>query len=58
MELEDNVVKQLDALTNDDSEAAHGEAETLVMTLLRDIGYSKVADAFERARTRCDFWYA
>lgn len=55
----DLAVQLLDALDDGDPEAAHGDAEEIVMAFLRasDDGEA-VANAFERAQKRVGFWYA
>lgn len=55
---EQEVVDSLDALKGGDPEADHGRAEDLVMEYLRAIGHGAIVDAFDRARIRCNFWYA
>ena len=51
-------VSNLNDLTNGDPEMAHGSAEDIVMEFLRVEGYRDVAEAFENAVERCNFWYA
>lgn len=43
---------------NSDSEFAHGEAEKILCDFLRDIGHAEIANEFEAARDRVEFWYA
>lgn len=54
----ESAVELLDKLGRGDPEASHGDAEDIVLGVLRYAGHEAVADAFERARDRCDFWYA
>ncbi len=54
----DQACEELNALTSADPESAHGEADDVVMEVLRLHNLSHVADAFERASERCGFWYA
>src|SRR5690554_1180466 len=49
-----NVVDQLDALDVDDPEAAHGEADELLLSLVP----AEVADAYRRVVKRADWWAA
>lgn len=56
---EDETVKELDSYPEGtDEEAAHSEAEGVILAYLRSIGEARVADAFERCRDRVGFWYA
>ena len=48
------VIAALDALTDDDREAAHARAAQL----LADSAPPEVAEAWHRARERVGFWYA
>lgn len=50
-------VKKLNAI-DDDQEAAHIQAEDVVLEFLRDIGYGAVADGFDNVRDRNGFWYS
>lgn len=51
-------VKNLDELDGSDVEAAHVDAEEILLSLLRSSGLGDAAQAFEQARDRVDFWYA
>jgi hypothetical protein len=53
----DDIVKQLDELSGD-TEACHVEADNLLLTALENAGLKAVADAWQRAKGRLDFWYA
>lgn len=51
-------VHLLDALTDDDQEQSHMDADRIVETFLRSQGHVDVANAFDRARKRVSFLYA
>ena len=51
-------VEKLNALTNEDPETAHVDAEDIVLELLRTTGFKDVAKAYKAAIDRCGFWYA
>jgi len=51
-------VYQLRALRPGDSEAAHGQAEDILLQYLAAIGAKQLANEFEKARDRIGFWYA
>lgn len=54
------IIAKLDALYSGDTECDHIEADDLLLTFLKDHDPAsrEVAEAFERARKRCGFWYA
>lgn len=54
----EQAVFALDGLEPGDNEAQHGNAERILLDFLRNNGHTAVADAFERARDRIEFWYA
>ena len=54
----EQVIFELNSLTDDDPERAHGQAEDLLLDYLKSEGHEDVADAFNRAVSRCGFWYA
>jgi hypothetical protein len=51
-------VAQLDALSWNDPETAHGRADEILCEFIRAIGHAEVAVAFEAAADRVGFWYA
>lgn len=51
-------IKKLDALSGQDPEVDHQEADTIVWHVLRANGLAAVADAYERARARGGYGYA
>ena len=53
-ELSDVIVARLESMQRDDPEGAHGEADKLLIVLIRSLGYNEVADAWERVPK----WYA
>jgi len=55
---ESEAVEKLNALTGKDPEREHGEAEEIVLALLRRKGFGAVAKAFDDAGDRVGFWYA
>ncbi|MFY3456965.1 hypothetical protein ACOTJD_09910 [Achromobacter xylosoxidans] len=55
---EQQAIDRLNALTSDDPEAAHGEAEDILCEFLADGGYAAVVEAFLAAAARVGFWYA
>ena len=44
------------AAAQGDREVAHGTGDQLVSAALRELGWSKLADAFDHAKK--DWWYA
>ena len=54
----EKAVAKLDALQGNDYEAAHQEADEILLAALRARNMDAVANAYERARTRLKFWYA
>ena len=51
-------IEQLNALSDHDPEAAHGEADSILIAALRSNGLSEVADAWDACCHRVGFWYA
>lgn len=51
-------IKQLNALKKGDNEATHAEAEEILCEFLKTNGHAAIADAFNAAQHRCEFWYA
>ena len=41
-----------------DTEDSHMVADDVLCAALRNLGHADLADAWERARDRCGFWYA
>ena len=54
----EEVIERLNALTGYDQEAAHGEADGLLLHALQLAGMDDVVEAYITARDRVDFWYA
>lgn len=54
----ERAVDELAHLDPGDPEAAHNRADDVLCMYLRATGSRAVAEAFERARERCGFWYA
>ena len=54
----EEVIEELTALTDDDPEAAHDEADRLLLHTLRLAGMADVVEAYMDARDRVGFWYA
>ncbi|MGA8026442.1 MAG: hypothetical protein WB992_04800 [Bryobacteraceae bacterium] len=53
-------LSQLDALTGEDQEGGHIDADEILLSFLKDHDQTckDVAAAYERARDRVVFWYA
>jgi hypothetical protein len=56
MNIED-AVKQMNDI-NCDSEAAHGQADVILLEFLSSNGYSELYDAYTAAEDRNTFWYS
>lgn len=54
MHEDDEAIAKLDALTKGDPEAAHSEADEILLSLVSP----SVADAWRNANDRIGFWYA
>jgi phosphomannomutase len=53
--LSDNTVKELRAqVSNDDTECAHGNADSILCDLLEKLGYTEVVAEYNKV----DKWYA
>ena len=52
----EKAVEDMESLNLDDREAAHTQADTILETLLMDLGLNDLADAYEKASDH--FWYA
>ena len=50
-----NKLKECD---HGDSEAAHCDADMILIELLKEIGYTEVAEEWERLQNTLPFWYA
>lgn len=50
----------LDAVDETDSEAAHSDADAILIKFMKeyDGDCKEVAECWERNCSRCDFWYA
>ena len=55
---EDDAIKALQALTREDQELSHLDADNIVVDFLRSNGYPALAGMFETTRDRVGFWYA
>lgn len=55
----DAMVK-LDEVDETDSEAAHFDADAVLIKFMKEYSGDcrEVAECWERAKSRCDFWYA
>ena len=53
----DEAVRKLDALEGD-QEAAHGDADDILLRYLKHHDAKEIADAWERACERVGFWFA
>ena len=51
-------IEKLNAFQDDDPEEVHGDADDILLAVLRSNGLSEVADAWEACRERVGFWYA
>lgn len=54
----EEVIERLNALTDEDQESAHGEADSLLTDALILAGMGDVVDAYIASRNRVGFWYA
>ena len=54
----EEVLSRLEALTYDDPEGAHYEADRLLMDALLLVGMNDVVTAYLEAKDRAGFWYA
>ena len=41
-----------------DEEIAHSQADTLLLSAIRELGYPEIADAWESVCKKCGFYYA
>lgn len=51
-------IEKLTAFQDGDPEQAHGDADDILLAVLRSNGLSEVADAWDACRERVGFWYA
>lgn len=51
-------IERLNSLSGGDPEDDHGEADRVLLQVLRSHGLANVADAWESACDRVGFWYA
>lgn len=51
-------IERLSSLRGGDPEDDHGEADRVLLQVLRSHGLANVADAWESACDRVGFWYA
>jgi len=51
-------IRLLNAIPAGDNEAAHGQADYILLAVLRGNNLEEVAKAWEKACERCKFWYA
>lgn len=52
------IIQKLDEVHKLRKEEAHMEANDLLLEALRLAGYKDIADAWDRAFNRIDFWYS
>ena len=55
---EEDAIKELNEMERGDNESVHNRADKLLCEFLRDNGYPALANAYEEARKRVEFWYA
>lgn len=56
---ESEAIHRLDDIAAGDTERSHIKADEILLNFLRDNGFAKVADAYERVENReGGFWYA
>lgn len=55
---EEDAVCKMYKLSEGDPEAAHGEADDILIEFLKANGHEMLADAFEDQCNRIGFWYA
>lgn len=54
-----DAIELLDSLAWEyDTQETHELADQVLVAVLRNAGLGEVADAFNRAQDRCEFWYA
>jgi hypothetical protein len=58
MMTKEEIIERLNALTDDDPEAAHEEADKLLTDALLITGMNDVVTAYVSAHHRVGFWYA
>lgn len=46
----------LDSINTADPESAHAEADELLQTFIKVMGYEEVVHAYQRVIKRCDWW--
>ena len=51
------IIDRFERLDEHDQEAAHSEADDLILEALERAGYKDIADAWREARLRIGFWY-
>ena len=51
-------ITRLNEMQAGDNEAQHGEADMILIEILRRWGHDKLADAWEQADSRVRFWYS
>lgn len=51
-------IQKLNAFQDGDPEVTHGDADDILLAVLRSNGLSEVADAWDACRDRVGFWYA
>jgi hypothetical protein len=55
---QEDAIKQLRELDEDDEEAAHSEADEVLIRFLMASGFKDVADVYMEMRDKIGFWYA
>ena len=54
----DEILKAFEELPSDDPEAAHAEADRLLLESLEHLGRDDIALAWQRSCERIGFWYS
>ncbi len=54
----DDAIEQLNALTDENPERAHKQADEIIVEAMRENGMIDLANAYVSARERVGFWYA
>lgn len=56
--LRKEAVDKLDAIERGDNEAAHSQADQILLDFLRNHSFGDIAQAWENACKRAGFWYS
>lgn len=57
-ELQEELVEEMLLFKAFDSEGAHSEADEILLKALRELGFTKLADAYEEVREEVHFYCA